>query len=287
MADVAGHSGYGFALAVNEGLCASGPTFVEWADLSTGIAALGRSTLSFVSKDCYTEGSRNDRTRAHAREAFELAGREVWAGRPCVVWGLGVPEFGVIRGVRDEHYLCVKGGPTPEEVRWDAVDAPGGPYTLAFPTPVAFSEERNFAREAIRRGVMMLTRPDYRTNMRCGIGAYDYWISELSGQRAVTWCNSYNSQCWSEARKLAQEFVGRLADRYPEVASLRSARGAFETISDKLAKVADLFPFTMKFEQEPITDSSMIEEAAGQLKEARVAELQAIAFLTEALLEWG
>ncbi len=286
MADVAGHSGYAFALAINEGLCASGPTFVEWADLSTGIPALGRSILSFVSKDCYTEGARNDRTRAHAQEAFELAGREAQAGRPCVVWGLGVPEFGVVRGIDDDHYLCVEGGPTPQRVCWDAIDAPGGPYVLAFPTPVAFSEERDFDREAVRRGVMMLTRPDYRNNMCCGIGAYDYWISELTEGHAVTWPNSYNSQCWSEARKLAAEFLGRLADRHPAVTSLRSAHSAFETVSQRLSEIADLFPFTMKFEAEPITDPATIRKATASLQEAKASELQAIDFLTEALSQW-
>ncbi|MHC4469351.1 MAG: hypothetical protein ACYS99_00170, partial [Planctomycetota bacterium] len=168
--DVAGRSGYAFALSINEGLCPSGPTCLDWNALATGVENLGRSTLTFASGDCFTEGHRSDRTLAHAREVFELVRREVGAGRPCVVWGLGLPEFGVVRGVEGEEYLCIASCPTPERVRWDEIDAPGGPYVLAFPTPNVCHGDPD--RDAIRGGVMMMTRPDHGPRWTCGLRAY-------------------------------------------------------------------------------------------------------------------
>ena len=102
--DVSGFSGYAFALSINEGLCPSGPTMLEWASLGTGVlTSLGRTVKTFFSGDCFVGEFRNDRTRAHARLAFEMATREIEAGRPCVVWGLGVPEFGVVRGIEGDE----------------------------------------------------------------------------------------------------------------------------------------------------------------------------------------
>ena len=108
--------------------CPSGPTSLEWAELSSGVLDLGRSAVAYVTGDCYADDLKNERTRAHARTVFEMVRREVEAGRPAVVWGLGIPEFGVVRGVEGEEYLTLPYGPVPDRVRWDEIDAPGGPF---------------------------------------------------------------------------------------------------------------------------------------------------------------
>ena len=135
-ADVGAWSGYAFALTINDGCCVSGPTCVDWSSFGNGVVICGgRSVSSFVSFDCFTGEHKNDRTRAHAKHAFDLVAREVAEGRPCVVWGLGVPEFGVVHGVDGEDYLCIGSPCTPKSVRHDAIDAPGGPAIWTFPTP--------------------------------------------------------------------------------------------------------------------------------------------------------
>ncbi len=286
MADVAGYSSYAFALAIPEGLCPSGPTLIEFMGLASGIAALGRSTNCFISYDCYTKDSINDRTKAHAREAFEIVTREVEAGRPCVVWGLGPPEFGVARGATDDEYLCVAGGPTPEKVRWDEIDAPGGPSVLSFPTERKNPENWDIDREAIRSAVMMMTRLDYRQNTHCGIRAYDYWCSELEAEKAITWSNSYNAQCWAEARAFASIFTKRVSERHPEYPELSKAHELLREVALALSKVAELFPFTMKFEPVPITDKDVIKKAVSQLQSAKVSEENAISELRDTLKTW-
>ena len=86
LAEVAGYSGYAFHMAVHKDMCPSGPSMLNWSGLNWGINLLGRSAQSFVSGDCHTGEYICERTRAHCRQVFELASREIAAGRPCVLW---------------------------------------------------------------------------------------------------------------------------------------------------------------------------------------------------------
>jgi hypothetical protein len=283
--DVAGYSGYAFALAVNEGLCASGPTFLDWHKLASGICGLGRSTLSYVSMDCYSEGNINKQTTSHARYAFKLVKQEIKANRPCVVWGLGLPEFGVVRGIEDENYICVEGGGVPEKIKWDEINAPGGPYVLAFPTIRSNNSDWNMEKESIRNAVIMMTRLDYAENMRCALNAYDYWCSQLKEYNAVKWANCYNTQCWAEARTFAAEFVNRICENYPKVESLTQAQDHLSKVARQLKVVAEMFPFTMKFEPEKITNLEVISKAVSCLKIAKENEVKAIEYLKNSLID--
>ncbi len=272
-ADVAGHSGYAFAISINGGLCPSGPTDVDWAALVYGPQSLGRSTTTLLTGDCHTDGSRGERTEAHCRAVFDLIRGEIEAGRPCVLWGAGPPEFGVVRGIEGEDYLLVAGGPTPERLAWDAIDAPGGPYALAFPTPVRLHEDRDLT--ALRRAFAMLTRPQEGQSARRGLEAYDFWVEELRESRADAFGNSYNAQCWAEARRRAKTFIGRIADCYGvEGGPIDRIRHAFIAVSDHLDQVAELFPFCR--DEGTVEDADRIEQAVAHLEAARTAEQSAI-----------
>ncbi|MFG0253285.1 MAG: hypothetical protein ACF8NJ_10480 [Phycisphaerales bacterium JB038] len=278
-ADVAGYSGYAFALAINDPLCPSGPSSVDWTSLDIGPLQLGRSTLNFLTGDCHTAKTRCQRTSAHCRHAFEIVRREVGANRPCVIWGAGLPEFGVVRGVEGEDYLCVEGGPTPARVRFDELNAPGGPYILAFPTEVKVDRGRDLA--ALVRAVDRLSKRDEGPGQKRGLSAYDAWAETLQAKRALRLGNSYNAQCWAEARGYAERFLGRLAQRYPTAVRIALARDAFAEVAALLRAVADLFPFTT--EEGLVEDRQVLEPACEHLRQAREAEARGLARLEEAL----
>jgi hypothetical protein len=273
MVDVAGYSGYAFAIAISPGLCPSGPTDPDWAALAAGPLSLGRSAMSFVCWDCHTDGSRCGRTREHCREVFQMVAREIESGRPCVLWGAGTAEFGVVRGIDGADYLLVKGGPIPERVGWDDLDAPGGPYALAFPTPVQVHEQRDL--EGLIRAVNVMQTGREDPGARRGPDAYAAWAEHLRAGRAAVLGNSYNAQCWAEARRCAHAFLDRLVNkteaRYP---ILIEARDAFHTVADRLRQVAELFPFTSA--EGVVEDGAVIDEAADLLAAAGAAEQQAL-----------
>ncbi len=282
--DVAGMSGYAFHVAIHRELCPSGPTVFPWQDLEDGIWYLGRATLAFGRGECHTAALNNERTHAHAQAAFDLAQREIEAGRPCVMWGAYVPEFAVVVGIEDGNYIvssfreCLgqKQPPIPAQ----RVNAPGGPYTLTFPMAVHLDRpegERRAVERAIRFGRRQPTDPAYAF----GAAAYDLWMAALESQQADPMGNSYCAACYAEARRQAQHFIERIARRHHRAEELlMEASLAFATTADALERISTLFPFPGHVDA--LRDQATIAEARDDLTIARDADEEAIDLLTQA-----
>ena len=280
--EVAGQSGYAFQLTINDGVCPSGPTCLSWAALAERTMPLGRSALTFTSGDCLTAETKSDRTVAHARRVFEIVSHEVGEGRPVVVWGIGIPEFSVVYGVEGEEYVVVPWGPVPERCRFDELDAPGGPAVFAWPTPRP--RMANADRLAVAAAVRALSRDGVDPHGPGGGDAYARWDDHLVAERAVTHGNSYNAQCWAEARRFARDFTARLAERN-DIPGLTGARKALEMSAGALGIVAETFPFD--FNPAPVTDATKIATAREALRAARAADATALAAFREALAAWA
>ena len=96
----------------------------------------------------------------------------------------------------------------------------------------------------------------------------------------MTWGNAYNAQCWAEARSLALEFLERAARKHTVI---RPASEAMKKVAIPLRRIAELFPFTGKFETEPVADQRAIAETVALLEEARSAEARVIEALRGAI----
>ena len=289
-ADVAGHSGYAFHLCVHEQLCPSGPTVLDWGRLLPGIARIGRSTVVCHSFECHTGEYINDRTKAHCRAAFELAKREIEAGRPCVVWGAYVPEFAAVTGIEGDCYLvssfkeCLKEEQPP--IRFDEVEAPGGSYVLGFPTPTQ-APQRQSDRSALINALDMLHAGSWDGKYARGLAAYDAWIDALEACRASVFGNAYNTACYSEGRHFARDFIKRLAGRNEFAAGpLGRAAAAYALAADVMQRLGEMFPFPG--EGEVVDDDAAIGEAVGILRSAKDSETRAAQAIEEAVnLDWS
>jgi hypothetical protein len=290
-ADVAGYSGYAFHLCVHEALCPSGPTMLDWAQLSRGAHALGRATVEFRAPDCEASGAPRDEA---CRAAYELVRRELQAQRPCVLWGTYLPEFGVAVGAEDGAYL-VKSfkeiiGEDQPPIPFDQTAPPGGVYVLGFPAEAAFGElQRDL--EAILVALRFWGRPAYglarRTRAsaygayRYGAEAYDLWIEALRAGRADRFGCGYNAACYAEGRRFAQVFLERMSTRRPLAAELlREAAASYREAAGAMKQVSDVFPFGHE-EEGPITDEARIDQAADLLVAARDAEARAMSALVD------
>jgi hypothetical protein len=286
--DVAGMSGYAFTLCINETLCPSGPTGFHWGMLLPGVHHLGRTTLEFRSDQCHTGEFICDETRDACRTAYDIASREISEGRPCVIWGAYVPEFAVVTGVDDGKFIvstfkeCL--GEEQPPIPYDGLEAPGGVYLLAFPGKTTINPLwADF--HAINNAVFLLTARSVHPAYSFGIDAYDRWIKALEDDRADSFGNAYNSQCYAEGRALAHEFIKRIAARREFVAKpLGKAADAYGDAAAAVKKVAELFPFPPKDE---VRDEKTRKEAIKALKSAKKAEKKALEELEEALeIEW-
>ena len=199
--DVAGFSGYAFHLGVHEDVCPSGPTVLDWSRLSRGVHFLGRATIEFRAPCCEASNTaREDSCRA----AFELIRSELRSGRPCVLWGTYVPEFGVVVGIEGEAYQVksFKGVLQQEQpaIPYDKIETPGGVYALGFPAEAQYGELHRDL-EAILEALRQWKRPAYG-QYRFGADAYDMWIEALRAERADRFGCGYNAACYADGRRL-------------------------------------------------------------------------------------
>jgi hypothetical protein len=287
--DVAGMSGYAFHLGIARGLCPSGPTAFNWGSLLPGVHALGRSTLVYHDT-CFEPPRESERVRQSHLEAFNVARREIEAGRPCVIWGAYIPEFAAAYGVTEDAYLvssfksCT--GEAEPPVGFNDLDAPGGPYVLAFPVPAGVPQ-READRRAVCAAVARFQDPSPGPLYRYGAAAYDCWIEELEGRRADAGGNSYNAACYAEGRLFARDFIRRIAARNSFVADeLELAAKDYSVAAEAMSSVESLFPFPGRWGS-VIDDDEAITSATHALRDAQEAETRAVGRLEQvAQMEW-
>jgi len=273
-ADVAGASGYAFHLAISPELCPSGPTMLEWEGLLPAVNALGRGTLQFGTGECHIAAAGNERTRAACREALELARRECAAGRPCVLWGAYIPEFAVVVDVEGDSYLvrsCREAaGQEQPPVPFDALDAPGGPYLLAFPAQAAPRLDA-LDRATVHRALAMRRAPSWCDSHAYGRPAWEAWIASVREHRALPMGHSYNAACTAEARGFARAACERTAERRPGWREpLLAAADAFGRAATALGRILELMPFPGSPER--LHDAQVVSGTVAALGEARDAD---------------
>jgi len=279
--DVAGLSGYAFVLSVHHELCPSGPTVFDWRTLQPGVEYLGRTTEAYVSLGC-AEG------RAACRAAYDWAAREVAEGRPCVIWGAYVPEFAAVVGVEDGAFLVksfreVTGEPQPP-IPCEDLQAPGGPYCLAFPVEKPADRQAG-DRYAVQLAVKHLRGGSLSGDYGSGLAAYDVWIAALEANAAGSFGNAYTAQCYAEGRHYAGEFVKRVAARDPRCAEpLGRAAVAYAQAREAMGELARLFPFPGG---EEVRDPANRGKAVELLRRAKAAETRAVEAMEEAVEGWG
>ena len=111
-------------------------------------------------------------------------------------------------------------------------------------------------------------------------GGFSSAVVVFLGQGTDTGCG-YNAACYAEGRRCAQQFLERMSTRRPLAAELLSkAAESYREAADAMQRVSEVFRFSHD-EQGPITDDAKIQQTAGMLAEARDAETQAMASLTE------
>jgi hypothetical protein len=287
--DVAGYSGYAFVMTIHEKLCPSGPTVFEWGTLLSGINYLGRSSFAFQSSECFTGEFKCDRTKEHCKQAFELAKSEIKAGRPCVLWGAYIPEFAVAYGMEGDKFLvksyreCSKEEQPP--VGYDEMNAPGGPYLLAFPSATSGDVSPRWDKCIIADGINKLTTDLPYDKYSSGLKAYDTWIKALETNTADGFGNGYNSQCYAELKRNLRDFMKRLADRNPKVkAPLDEAVKHYDDVVSAMEKVAQIFPFGAP---DKVQDENNRKSAIEQLKKAKTAETLAVEAMRKAVaMDW-
>jgi hypothetical protein len=201
-----------------------------------------------------------------------------------VIWGAHVPEFGIAVGVEDRKYIVESLTEKHDPIPFDKLSACVGAQVLAFPTAAGrMGVERDSS--ALHHALACLSFQTGDPKYACGQAAYDRWIAAMESGKTDPFGNSYNTQCWTDAKRMAHAFVTRLAERNAAVSKqLGAAAAAYAEVVAAMERVADLFPFPDS--EKKVEDPKIRAQAIEPFRAAKAAEAKATNALAAAVAAW-
>lgn len=298
--DVGGLSGYAFLINVAKGVtCPSGPTALPsktWNLIHRGTEDLGWTMELYWKPQSYPakEGSITSEERERAKKLFEMVKHEIDKNdRPVILWGLPIPEYGVVNGYKGNAYVTstyrsiVTPGKPEEPVPYDALEAPGGLEAIFFRNKVKVNVEAT-DRLALDRAIKFADAevPIHRRYVG-GPAAFDEWADVLEHappDRQNYHGNSYVGACVWEGRAICAEFLKKLAQKNVEEQAkhLLEASRCYERGAALMKEFTKIFPFKFKGEMKPQDR----RRAAETLRKVKPCEEEAIKHMKKALEKW-
>ncbi len=296
--DVGGYSGYAFIINVSKGItCPSGPTALPletWQQIHRGTERLGWTIEHYEYPHSYPakEGNPTPQEIEITKKLFKKIKREIdEKDRPVVLWGLVVPEYGIVKGYEGNFYLTstfrTLTNQPEEPINFYDLKAPGCIDAFFFRDKVevdAVAADRETVERAINFATANVPILD---NYAGGPKALDEWanvLENLPEEKQNYMGNSYVGACVAEGRWMSREFLNRLAKKYHGNQSqhLKEATECYEKGWKLMEKFARIFPF--KFQGEMKLEDR--KKGAKMLRKVRPFEEEAIKHMKKALEEW-
>jgi len=296
--DVGGYSGYAFLINVSKGTtCPSGPTALPsqtWRQINKATENLGWTLEHYDYPHSYpeVEGKHTAKEIEVARKMLEKIKREIdEKDRPVVLWGLVVPEYGIVNGYEGESYLTStfrRLAKQPEDpVIFYDLKAPGCLEAFFFKNRVG-PDHPGSRREAVERAVHFAeAKVPILDNYVAGPAALDEWanvLESLPEEKQNYHGNSYVAACVCEGRAISNEFLQRLAKRHPgkHAKHLLAAAECYNRSAKLMEEFTRIFPF--KFQGEMKTKER--KKAAELLRQVKPLEEEAVKHMKKALKMW-
>ncbi|MCK4456027.1 MAG: winged helix-turn-helix transcriptional regulator [Thermoplasmata archaeon] len=293
--DVAGYSGYAFIVNVSKGMtCPSGPTAHRaWDDIHKGTEVFGWSVASISEDVSYPRGETvTSEDLERARKHFELVKNGlVQTKRPVVMWGIPVPEYGIVNGYSGDSYEVSTFRRLIDEpdapIGYDALQAPGCLEALFFEREIPVPDIGQRDLEAVKRAVQMAEGAYAPKGYTAGPDAYEEWagVLEKSPDKVNYHGNSYVGACTCEGKAFAAQFLRRVADRHKERSQgepLEMAVKEYERAQRLMEEFVGLFPFAMEGD----LPSEKLTKGAAILRKIKPHEAEALGFLRKAVEVW-
>jgi len=299
MSDVGGYTGYAFLVNVaKSATCPSAPTchtafgmFAKAVETSFGWKIgfnWDNEGGSYPSGESPTP---DDLKRAKAY--FErMKSTLTRTNRPVGLWGLVVPEFFIMNGYKEDHYIAStmrEGHNEPEEpLKYDSLQAPGGFAEIVFEKETKPLELERRDKQALQRAVRVIEGKYVEDGYVQGPKAFDTWATQLKeGQENVLLYhgNSYVGACTHETLEWAAQFLKGLSKRYKEQSqgdTLHSASKEYSKAAAAMKEFMELFPFGFKGD----LPKAKREKGAKLLESTKPHVESALTHLKEALKIW-
>ena len=297
--DVGGYSGYAFLINVSKGItCPSGPTALGavWRQIHKATESLGWTLERYAgSSRCYpeVEGKHAPNEIELARKLFEKVKQEIGnRDMPVILWGLVVPEYGIVTGYKRESYLTSTfrhlTNQSEDPILFYDLHAPGGLEAFFFRNKIK-TDQTLLGREALERAVRFAeAETPTLDNYVSGPEAFDEWadvLENLPEEKQNYHGNSYVAACVCEELAISGEFLKRLASKHPGKNSehLLAAAECYAKGAQLMEEFTRIFPF--KFQGEMKTKNR--KRAAQLLRKVKPFEEEAIGHMKTALEKWS
>ncbi len=297
--DVGGRSGYAFLINVSKGVtCPSGPTALPaetWKQIHKGTETLGWSMEYWRYPSSYPakENHPTPKEIEVAKNLFTKIKQEIdEKERPVVLWGLAVPEYGIVKGYEGNSYITSTFRRLinqPEDpIPFHDLKAPGCLEAFFFRDKNE-QDPTKTDKEALERATNFASaNVSILSNYVGGPAALDEWanvLENLPEEKQNYHGNSYVGACVCEGRSMSAEFLTRLSGKHPGKQSehLLKAAECFEKGAEGMKEFTRIFPF--KHEGEMKLEHR--KKAAEILRKVKPLEQEAIQHMKRAVEEWN
>lgn len=297
LVDVGGMTGYSFLLNVSaEGISPAGPTagpMGVWDLFDQGIADFGFKVERHFEDGGYpmSEDSSTEEEKERVRRLFrQIAGYIDRTKKPVVLWGLPIPEFGIVNGYEGEVYVAstfrsvTNDGEKEERVPFDQIRSPGMlmAYFLGERMPIPKDADRRSVQRAI--AIASGSIPACK-GFQIGPKAAETWAKALETAKNEDYFgNSYSGGCYAEGRSNAGGFLHRISERQkgPQKKALREAAASYAKGAQAMEEFNRLFPFNFQGEMTEVKNV----RGADLLRDLKRHEEDGIISMKEALRVW-
>jgi ArsR family transcriptional regulator len=296
IADVGGYSGYSFIINVSKGVtCPSGPTALPpetWIEIQKGTETLGYTIETFAHPADYPakEGKPTPEEIEIAKKLFEKIKQEIDKDKPVVVWGLVIPEYGIVKGYEGNSYLTstyrsITKQPETPIIYYD-LKAPGCLEAHFFKNKTK-PDAKTADKEALKRALHFAAKARAHDNYVSGPAALEEWANVLEKQpeeKQNYMGNSYVGACVWETRCMNTEFLKRLSNKHTgkQTKHLQTAAETYQQSAALMKEFTTIFPFRPQGQMK-LQDR---KNAANILKKIKPLEEQAVQHMQKALENW-
>lgn len=298
--EIAGFTGYGFLLNVpKQGLWSSSPTSHNGFDII--IKALSKFGWR-IKKYHEPESLPSDfshskplsmRDDVRAKNLFEMIKKEIDKDKPVVLWGVHVPEYGIVTGYNNDNYVVSSihtlDARFKNQIPYNRLDAEGAVFVYMFDRKINTKIESKDHKESIKRAIMFAESKKLAFNIFVsGVDAYDTWIEHLEEgltEDTKYFGNQYMINSYLDARKSVVEYLGKLIKIYrgtPQINELYQTFHEYQKVVKIYKMLSKLFP-RRGFDSVTEDKCNRAINLLGLLKKH---ELDAIVYMKKAVEIW-